>query len=75
MMEEQYEDLIPVKGHSNLGRNAESNAIINMDNTGYEAYLLAREESQRKDSDLESLKTEVEELKGILKNLISQLDK
>ena len=74
-MEEQYEDLIPVKGHSNLGRNVESNAIINMDTTGYEAYLLAREESKRKDNDLETLKTEVEELKGILKNLISQLDK
>ena len=47
-MDEDYVDLIPVEGHSKLGRDKDSNAIINMDQTGYEAYIQAREEAKRK---------------------------
>lgn len=74
-MNEEYAELIPVEGHSYLGRDSESNAIINMDNSGYEAYLLARQKAQQKDKDLEELRQEVQELKDLLKVVVSQLDK
>ena len=48
MINEDYVELIPVEGHSNLGRDKNSNAIVNMDQTGYEAYIQAREEQNVK---------------------------
>lgn len=74
-MNEEYTDLIPVEGHSHLGRDSGSNAIINMDQTGYEAYLRARQDRKTKDIELEELKQEVKELKDLLKVVVSQLDK
>ena len=41
-------ELIPVEGHTSLGRDPNSNAIVNTDNSGYEAYKKAREEARRK---------------------------
>ena len=69
-MNEDYVDLIPVEGHSNLGRDKDSNAIINMDQTGYEAYIQAREEAKRKDRTLTDLRNEIDELKSLVKGLL-----
>lgn len=74
-MNEEYTDLIPVEGHSNLGRDSNSNAIINTDQTGYETYLKARYDRLKKDKDLDDLREEVKELKELLKIVVSQLDK
>ena len=45
-MKDKTIDLIPVEGHSSLGRDAESNAILNTDNSAYEAYKKAREDAK-----------------------------
>ena len=47
-MKDKTIDLIPVEGHSSLGRDAESNAILNTDNSAYEAYKKAREDAKKK---------------------------
>ena len=41
-MEEEIE-LIPVEGHTTLGRDHWSNAILNTDTTQYDAYIKKRE--------------------------------
>ena len=69
-MDEDYVDLIPVEGHSKLGRDKDSNAIINMEQTGYEAYIQAREEAKRKDRTLTDLRDEIDELKNLVKGLL-----
>ena len=74
-MMEDYVDLVPVEGHSNLGREKNSNAIINMDQTGYDAYIQARERQKLKNKELEELKSEIEELKSLVKGLAKQIDK
>ena len=74
-MKDKTIDLIPVEGHSSLGRDAESNAILNTDNSAYEAYKKAREEAKKKDRTLEDLKSEVDELKNLIKDLIKKEDK
>ena len=56
-------ELIPVEGHTTLGRDPASNAILNTDTTQYDAYIKARENAKKKDRTLEDLKNEVEELK------------
>ena len=74
-MKDKTIDLIPVEGHSSLGRDAESNAILNTDTTAYNAYIKARENARKKDRSLQDLKDEVEELKRLVKDLVQKEDK
>ena len=73
-MEEEIE-LIPVEGHTTLGRDPASNAILNTDTSQYDAYIRAREKAKKKDRTLEDLKTEIEELKRLVNNLVQKEDK
>ena len=68
-------ELIPVEWHNALGRDPNSNAIVNTDSTGYEAYIKAREKSKMKDKELEELKSELNEIKSLLKSLVQEQDK
>ena len=68
-------ELIPVEGHTTLGRDPASNAIVNTDTTQYDAYIKARENAKKKDSTLEELQSEVAELKALMKDLIKKEDK
>ena len=73
-MEEEIE-LIPVEGHTTLGRDPVSNAILNTDTTQYDAYIKARENAKEKDRTLKDLKDEVAELKALVKDLVQKEDK
>ena len=68
-------ELIPVEGHNSLGRDPASNAIVNTDNTEYDAYIKARDNAKKKDLTLQSLQDEVAELKALVKDLIKKEDK
>ena len=68
-------ELIPVEGHTTLGRDPASNAILNTDTTQYDAYIKARENARQKDRTLDDLKKEVDELKGLVRDLIKKEDK
>ena len=68
-------ELIPVEGHSSLGRDPASNAILNTDTTQYDAYIKARANAKKKDITLEELQSEVAELKALVKDLIKKEDK
>jgi len=74
MMQDDIE-LIPVEGHQSLGRDPGSNAIVNTDDNAYDAYIKARNQSKRKDKELESLKAEIDELKNLVGKLVQQQDK
>ena len=68
-------ELIPVEGHSSLGRDPASNAILNTDSTQYDAYIKAREKARKKDRTLQELQDEVAELKALVNNLVQKEDK
>ena len=68
-------ELIPVEGHNSLGRDPQSNAIINTDVTAYEAYRRARKDARRKEIELNELKGEVAELKELVNKLVQNADK
>lgn len=73
-MEEEIE-LIPVEGHTTLGRDPASNAILNTDTSQYDAYIKARENAKKKDRSLQDLKDEVAELKALLMDVVKKQDK
>ena len=68
-------ELIPVEGHTSLGRDPASNAILNTDTTQYDAYIKARENAKEKERSLQDLKDEVEELKRLVRDLVQKEDK
>ena len=68
-------ELIPVEGHTALGRDPLSNAILNTDTTQYEAYIKARDAAQKKERSLKELQDEVAELKTLVKDLVRKADK
>ncbi len=74
-MERDIIELIPVEGHTQLGRDPNSNAIINTDLSAYEAYRKARKEARRKEEEMATLKDEVAELKALVKTLVDKEDK
>ena len=68
-------ELIPVEGHTTLGRDPASNAILNTDTTQYEAYVKARNEARKKTKEIRDLKDEVAELKRLVNDLVRKEDK
>tara|TARA_B100001996_G_scaffold158024_1_gene120478 strand:- start:535 stop:756 length:222 start_codon:yes stop_codon:yes gene_type:complete len=68
-------EVIPVEGHTTLGRDPTSNAILNSDDTQYEAYRKARLETKKKEHELSTLRSEVAELKDIVNTLVQKADK
>ena len=74
-MEKDVIELIPVEGHNQLGRDPNSNAILNTDVSAYEAYRKARKEAKRKEAELATLKDEVAELKALVNTLVHKEDK
>ena len=68
-------ELIPVEGHNALGRDPASNAIINTDTSQYDAYIKARNNARKKDRTLEESRSEIDELKLLVKTLVENKDK
>ena len=65
--------MIPVKGHSNLFRDENTNAIINADKTAYQTYINNRRVNSDKQFELDEMKKEIQELKSLLNNLASKI--
>ena len=58
-----------------LGRDPKSNAIINTDKAAYEAYIKAREQARLSRVENQDLKSEISELKELVKLLVEKNDK
>ena len=70
--------LIPVEGNNDLVRDPNTDQIINTNTNAYEQYVsqrrkrkLEKEKSLTVESDLASLKSEMSEIKSLLKELVN----
>ena len=70
-----------VKGHVDLLRNSESGSIVNTNDLDYEKYVSRRDakkaqvqQSQTIEEDLANLKSEMNEIKSLLKELVSNVN-
>jgi len=64
--------MIKVEGHSNLYRDEESGAIINTDSASYEKYVKSIENSEMKKQEINKIKSDIDEIKSLLKDLINK---
>ena len=69
--------MFKVTGHSNLARDPKSNAIINTNTLEYEKYISRRSVGAQKDErvdeieqNLSDLKSEINEIKSLLKEIV-----
>ena len=65
--------MIPVQGHKNLFRDEKTGAIVNMDTAGYSTYMSDKRRNSDKQAELEEMKSEIETLKTMLKELASKI--
>ena len=68
-----------VKGHSNLVRDLKSQAIINTDSDAYARYMTRKAKQQKKDDEkrkvvreVNEIKTEMFEIKDLLKKVLDK---
>ena len=71
----------PVEGSSALYRDTESTAIINRDKKAYLAYMQRKKDAENKNlelnkmkEDLDNVKGELGEIKGLLSTLVQKLN-
>ena len=69
-------NLIPVEGENNLFRDINTSAIVNTNQSEYQAYLTKKKIQEKEkdringlEDDLNSIKSDIEEIKILLKNL------
>ncbi len=64
--------MIQVEGHKHLYRDEKTGAIVNCDTTGYMRYKKMRNKKINEKSEIDSLKAEIDTLKGLLNELIQK---
>ena len=75
------DQFIPVEGKSGLYRDSDTSAIVNRDNNGYKSYMSRKKMMLNKDNelnkmkeDLDNVKGELGEIKGLLSTLVQKLN-
>ena len=64
--------MIRVEGHKHLYRDEKTGAIVNCDTSGYMRYKKMRNKKLIEKSEIDSLKSEIDTLKGLLNDLIQK---
>ena len=64
--------MIKVKGHSHLYRDETTGAIINYDNDEYSSRLKKIKSIETQKEDLNKMREDIDELKGLLKQLLEK---
>lgn len=64
--------MIPIEGHSNLFRDESSGAIVNSDTIEYNQYIRMKKERQRQKDEIAELKSDVQQIKNLLMELINE---
>jgi hypothetical protein len=62
--------MIPVEGHKGLYRDEKSNAIINCNDYEYQEYLRAKNSSLDEKTEIQNLKSELNDIKLLLTKLL-----
>ena len=66
---------VKVKDSNSLYRDEESGAILNCNDSAYDSYLQLKEKKLKESAEMDKLKDDVDELKDMMKLILSKLDK
>ena len=65
---------LKVKDNDHLYRDVNSNAIINTDRSSFEKYKKSRQKFQNMEHELDYVKSEISEIKSLLKQIVKSND-
>lgn len=65
---------IPVEGHPGLYRDSETGAILNTSDIEFNSYQKTKEFKLKEKQEIENLKSDVNEIKDMMKLILSKLD-
>ena len=68
-------DKIKVKDSMSLYRDEQSGAILNCSDSEYDSYLKLKRKKMQEVNEMDKLKDDVDELKSMMKLILSKLDK
>lgn len=63
--------MIRIEGHQHLYRDEKTGAIVNTDTAGYSQYIRMKNEKQKQRDEIDQLKSDVSEIKDLLRELIN----
>ena len=66
--------MIPVKENKGLFRDGKTNSIINCDDLQYEQYMKMKALKTKEKTELEELKSDISEIKSVLKILLEKIN-
>jgi len=66
---------VKVKDSGSLYRDEDSGAILNCSDSEYNSYLKLKQKKMDEAGEMDKLKNDVDELKGMMKLILSKLDK
>ena len=66
---------VKVKDSGSLYRDEESGAILNCSDSEYDSYLKLKQKKMQEVNEMDKLKDDVDELKSMMKLILSKLDK
>lgn len=67
-------NLIPIENNKSLYRDPGSGAVVNCSSYDYELYVQQKNEEIQKLSEIDRLKNDVNEIKDMMKLILSKLD-
>jgi hypothetical protein len=65
-------NLVSVEGNPSLKRDQNTNAIVNTNTQSYEEYIRNRENRQAQQSEIDSIKQEIAELKSLILQVLNK---
>jgi len=68
-------EYIKVDQDPSLYKNLETGSVINVDDQAYANYMKLKRQKERKNEEIDQLKDELSEIKGILKTLLENNNK
>ena len=66
--------MIPVKDNKGLYRDEKTNSIVNCDDVQYEQYMKMRRAKSKEKMELESIKSDIDEIKFALKVILEKIN-
>ena len=66
--------MIPVKDNRGLYRDERTNSIINCDELQYEQYVKMKREKSKEKMEIESIKSDIDEIKSALKIILEKIN-
>ena len=74
MMKAPEDYLTPVKGHNNLFRNENTGMVVSINNHNSAHYKRVRQNKLKERQELDNLKSEVSDIKSMLKQLLEKIN-